>query len=50
MAGREVAELAVLIPKLGFRTAQCAGAWYDDKEQKNDSKFKSLFASCAANI
>lgn len=50
MGGREVAELALLVPELGLRTAQCAGAWYDYKEQKNEPKFRSLFASFATNI
>lgn len=54
MAGREAAELAVLraaaAPELGVGTVQYAEGWYNNREQKNDSKFRGLFASCATYI
>lgn len=54
MASREAAELAVLVaaagPELGVRKAQYAEGWYDYIEEKNDPKFRGLFASCAAYI
>lgn len=45
MAGREVAELAELVTAAG--PDQSAEGWYSDMEQKNDPKFRGLFASCA---